>query len=177
VLDEEGNAHGNSVNPWRTGFVLCVFDAQTGEWHDLDQGPYGWPTGSGDELIASDGKRLWLVHAADGASELLRTIEPASLLQARGHNWLEPGLTIVAALGPERLLARCAADEHAALPRVWSRALDARSTDQALQLVCSREERAQPCVPRLSVGYVQLANGKLPADLPWIRRRLSRNGD
>jgi len=160
-----------------TGFVLCVLDTHTGEWHDLEQGPYGWPAGSGDELLASNGKQLWLLHAGSGASELLREIEADSPLRGPGKRSLESGLSIVAVEGPERILALHPAQRGAAIPRSWTMALNVEPLDLGLQLVAPGDERVQPCVPLLSCGLLQLANGKLPADMPWIRRRLTRDGD
>jgi hypothetical protein len=163
----------NSSHVRLAGFVLCVLDTWTGEWHDLEQGPYGWPCGDGDELLASDGKQLWLVHGASGASECLCEIGPESPLRTKGGTWVDPELSILAADGPERILARKPADKDAALPCDWSLAFDAIPSEEGLQLVVPGEEWTQTCVPLLAVGLVQHSRYQLPSGLPKIRRRLN----
>ena len=176
VLDPEGHEvrdlfGGIARNPWRTGFVLCVLDTRSGEWRDLGVGPFGWPTGRGDEVLASDGRQLWLIHAASGDREPLGEITPDSPLHAPWNDPLLPTVSILAVDGLEHVFVAQRASARAALPRDWASAMVLLPDKYGLQCVALDGGSAQPVVPLLTTGFLSLANGTLPAGMSRILGR------
>lgn len=156
---------------------LAVLDTETGSVRELGPGPYAWPIGSGDQVLASDGLATWIVHATDGAITDRRAVPHDSPLRVPWIRARSSELGVVGALGPERVFAYDRAEGDAALPRQWCAAMNARPSDYGLATLAVDGTAPQRVLPLAIDGSARVVGASLPRELPPFLRAARRGDD